>query len=109
MGKELVHSVRGRCIVYTIVTQGDELFDRYYWVGASQDAEIRMLAQGGIRGSAEQAKFLQKHPPLFVCHVALCESPVEMYTLEVLQVNLLMSRLGNTMQVRGGATIVRRP
>ncbi len=100
--KELVHSVRGKCIVYTIVTEGDALHDRYYWVGASQDGEVRMLSQGGVRGEDEQAKFLQKHPPLYVDHVAICSTPEAMYTHEVLQVNLLMSRLGNTSQVRGG-------
>ena len=98
--KECVHRVRSKCLVYTLACEGDEKYDRYFYVGATQDGEIRMLAAGGIRGD-EQAKFLQAHPPVDVVSCHICDNPETMYTQEVLTWNLLSSRLGNLDQVRG--------
>ena len=97
----LVHKVKSKCIVYIITCEGDSEYDRYYYIGSTQDGETRMIAQGGVLGLDAQAKFLQAHPPIDVS-CKICSNPEEMYTTEVLNWNLPSSRLGNLDQVRGG-------
>ena len=94
-----VHRTKGKICTYTLLLEGDEEHDEYFWVGYSQDLEKRILQHCGKAPGG--AKWTALHRPKKLLQVTEQHSISEALAAECAQWNLLAALHGPDV-VRGG-------